>query len=88
VSGEVQKLSGEVQNYLRGGAHLKMRLWKAELQCTELCQCDNMESTELIVTMIHETKGMECCARVSCCSWGESSTQREAIKEAMLPRLF
>ena len=41
---EVQKFSGEVQNYSRGGAHLKIRLWKADLQCTELCQCENMES--------------------------------------------
>ena len=33
---------------LRGGAHLKIRLWKADLQCTELCQCENMESRELL----------------------------------------
>jgi hypothetical protein len=78
---------------LRGGAklsqgrcspHLKIRPWKADLQCRELCQCENMESTELIVILIHETKGMECCARVSSFSWWESSTQRAAIKETML----
>jgi hypothetical protein len=34
VLGEVQKFSGEVPNYFRGGAHLKIRLWKADLQCT------------------------------------------------------
>jgi hypothetical protein len=47
-----------------------------------------MESAELIVILIHKTKGMECCARVSSCSWGESSTQRATIKETMLPRIF
>jgi hypothetical protein len=92
-SGEVQKFSGEVQNDLRGDAHLstpplKIWLWKVDLQCTELCQCENMESTELIVILISKTKGMECCARVSSRSWGETSTQRAAIKETMLPRIF
>ena len=57
---------------------------KADLQGTELCQCENMESTELTVILIRKTKGMECCARVSNRSWRETSTQRAAMKETML----
>jgi hypothetical protein len=37
--------------------------------------------------MVTEKKGMECCARVSSRSWGETLTQRAAImKETMLPQ--
>jgi hypothetical protein len=59
---------------------------KADLQCTDLCQCENMESTELIVILIRKIKGMKCCARVSSRSWGETSTQRAAMKKTMLPQ--
>jgi hypothetical protein len=36
--------------------------------------------------MVTEKKGMECCARVSSRSWGETLTQRAAMKETMLPQ--
>ena len=93
VSGEGQKFSGMCKTIsweVPTSPHLplKIRLWKADLQCTELCQCENMESTELIVILIHKTKGMECCARMSSCLWGETSTKRAAIKETMLPSTF
>jgi hypothetical protein len=36
--------------------------------------------------MVTEKKGMKCFARVSSCSWGDTSTQIAAIKETMLPQ--
>jgi hypothetical protein len=77
--GRCKTISGEVLT--SPTPLLTIRLWKADLQCTELCQCENMESTELIV--ICKTNGMEKPR-----SWGETSTQIEAIKETMLPRIF
>jgi hypothetical protein len=49
--------------------HRIMPMWKYGKQRT-------------FVILIHETKGMECCAQImSSSSWGGSSTQRAAIKE-------
>jgi hypothetical protein len=42
----------------------------------------------LSVLVLYAAKGMECCARVSSRSWGETLTQRAAMKETMLPRIF
>ena len=81
VLGEVQKFSGEVQNYFRGGAHLKIRLSRIMPMC-------KYGKQRTFVILIHETKGMECCAQMSSSSWGGSSTQRAAIKETMLPKIF
>jgi hypothetical protein len=45
-----------------------------------------MESTELIVILIHKTKGMECCARVSSCSWGRILDTKSSYKGDNAPQ--